>query len=102
MFCAVDNIDVGSVIMNVNNVVVFLTILLTIQNIIFSYCHITRIDTILYILSTILQGMGLQMEFATTQQFLPVPAASAAAATGGLTTRPSLSRSAASDSESGL
>jgi hypothetical protein len=47
MFCIVNNIDVGIV----NNNVVFLTILLTIQKMVLSYCHIVVIDTILYILS---------------------------------------------------
>jgi len=38
-----------------------LSILLTIQHMVLSYCHIANIVTILPVLSTILQGIGLQM-----------------------------------------
>jgi hypothetical protein len=54
MFCTVNNI----VIDIINNIVVSFTILLTIQNIILSYCHIVNIVTILHILSCIVNNIA--------------------------------------------
>jgi hypothetical protein len=70
MFCIVNNI----VVCIVHHIVVFLTILWTIQNKILSYCHIVSIVTILHILSCIVNNIAKDW-FADARGFLGRPRA---------------------------
>ena len=86
MFCIVNNIVIGIA----HNIVVSLTILVTIQNIVLSYCHIVIIVAILDILSCIVNNIA-RVWFADADKLempLPVPSSETPAGGGPSQTRP--------------